>query len=340
MEEEVVYIPKHKKLWYSITKFERYPEMATEGVWRAFRYLIWFMFMFAIILSVCFMIKFVGITRQGVDFLDKNFNEITYSEGILNLDLVNKSATTEWGNVIVNTEELTEEQIKELENKKSLKDVEIIWLKECVIVKYNEGTARVYYKDIFDNFEIKSFDKAKIINFVNEQLNGPNIYIVFLIIGTIYLFIGYFIKTLLDVLILSLFGMITTLVAGIRIRYRAVFNMSVYSITLSTILQLIYIIVNTFTGFNVKYFDLMYTAISFICLTAAIFMIKSDVIRQQIELMKVIEAKKQEQEEQKDEEKKEEDKKEEQEEKKEADNKEEKENKKKEEKSPTAEGEA
>ena len=343
MEEEIVYIPKHKKVWYSITKFERYPEMATEGVGKAFGYLTWFMFMFAIILSVCFMIKFVGLTRQGIDFLDKNFNEITYSEGVLNLDTVNKSATTELGNVIVNTEELTEEQIKELENKKSLKDVEIIWLKECVIVKYNEGIARIYYKDILDNFEIKSFDKAKIINFVNEQLNGPKIYIVFLITGTIYLFIGYFIKTLLDVLILSLFGMITTLVAGIRIRYRAVFNMAVYSITLSTILQLIYIIVNTFTGFNVKYFDLMYTAISFICLTAAIFMIKSDVIRQQIELMKVIEAKKQEQEEQKDEEKKEEDKKEEkeeQEEKKEEDNKEEKENEKKEETPPTAEGEA
>ena len=134
--------------------------------------------------------------------------------------------------------------------------------------------------------------------------------------------------------------MITTLVAGIRIRYRAVFNMSVYSITLSTILQLIYIIINTFTGFNIKYFDLMYTAISFICLTAAIFMIKSDVIRQQIELMKVIEAKKQEQEEQKDEEKKEEkkeeDKKEEQEEK-EENNKDEKEKK---ETPPTVEGEA
>ena len=344
MEEEIVYIPKHKKVWLSITKFERYPEMATEGVGRAFGYLTWFMFIFSIILSFAFMIKFAMITKQGVDFLDKNFNEITYSEGVLNLDSVNKSAKTDFGNVIVNTEDLTEEQIKELENKKSLTDVEIIWLKECVIVKYNEGTSRLYYKDILDNFEIKSFDKAKIINFVNEQLNGPKIYVVFLIVGVIYFFIGYFIKTLLDVLILSIFGMITTLIAGIQIRYRAVFNMSVYAITLSTILQLIYIIINTFTGFNVKYFDLMYTAISFICLTAAIFMIKSDVIRQQIELMKVIEAKKQEQEEQKDEEKEEEKKEEDKEEKKEEDNNSEerkqKEEKEKEKTPPTAEGEA
>ncbi len=346
MEEEIVYIPKYKKVWLSITKFERYPEMATEGVGRALRYLMWLIFMFAFILSFCFMMKFVGLIRQGVNFLDKNFNEITYSEGVLKLDSVNKSTTTDWGNIIVNTEDLTEEQIKELENKKSLKDVEIIWLKECVIVKYNEATSRLYYKEILENFEIKNFDKVKIINFANENLNGPRIYIVFLIVGTIYFFIGYFIKTLLDVLILSLFGMITTLAAGIRIRYRAVFNMSVYAITLSTVLQFIYIIVNTFTGFNIKYFDLMYTAISFICLTAAIFMIKSDVIRQQIELMKVIEAKKQEQEEQKDKENEEENKEEKEvenkEDKKEEDNnsKEKKEEKKKEETPPTAEGEA
>ena len=71
--------------------------------------------------------------------------------------------------------------------------------------------------------------------------------------------------------------------------------MSVYAITLSTILQLIYIFVNLFTDFNIKYFDFMYSAISFVCLAAAIFMIKSDIIKQQMELMKVIEIKKQEQ---------------------------------------------
>ena len=158
----------------------------------------------------------------------------------------------------------------------------------------------------------------------------------YFIVITIYLFISYFIATLLDAIMLSLFGMITTAFARIQIRYRALFNMAVYSITISTVLQLIYMIVKTFTGFNIKYFDLMYTAISFICLTAAIFMIKSDVIRQQIELMKVIEIKKKEQEEEnQEEEKKEEDNEEKKEDKKE--DKKEKENN--EENPPTVEGE-
>ena len=301
MDEEVVNIPKYKKFWYSITKFERYPEMATEGVGRAFGYLAWLIFIFSVILSIAFVIKFTGIAKKGINFLDKNFNELTYSEGVLTIDTVNKSATTDWGNVIVNTEELSQEKLQEYENKKSYTDVEIVWLKEYVILKYDKESIKVQYKDILENLGIEKFDKQTILKHLNEQLNSPKTYIMYFIAISIYLFVAYFIAVLLDVIILSLFGLITTAFAGIRIRYRALFNMAVYSITISTVLQLIYIIVKTFTGFNVKYFDLMHTAISFICLTASIFMIKSDVIKQQIELMRVIEIKKKEQEQEKEE---------------------------------------
>ena len=35
-EKGIVFAPFYKKVWYSISKFEKYPEMATEGVGRAF----------------------------------------------------------------------------------------------------------------------------------------------------------------------------------------------------------------------------------------------------------------------------------------------------------------
>ena len=303
MEKEIVYIPKYKKFWYSITKFERYPEMATEGVGRAFGYIAWLVFMFSIILAIAFVIKFTGFAKKGIDFLDKYFNQLSYSEGVLTIDAVDKSATTDFGNVIVNTEELSKEKQQEYENKKNYADIEMIWLKEYVIIKYDQEVGKIYYKDILDNLGIKSFDKSTIVNYLKEQMNSPKTYVIYFVALTIYLFISYFIAILIDILILSLFGLITSAFARIQIRYRALFNMAVYSVTISTTLQLIYIIVKTFTGFNIKYFDLMHTAISFICLTAAIFMIKSDVIRQQIELMKVIEIKKQEQEQENKEEK-------------------------------------
>ena len=328
MENEIVNIPKYKKFWYSITKFERYPEMATEGVGRAFGYIAWLVFMFSIILAIAFVIKFTGFAKKGIDFLDKYFNQLSYSEGVLTIDAVDKSATTDFGNVIVNTEELSKEKQQEYENKKNYADIEMIWLKEYVIVKYDQEVGKIYYKDILDNLVIKSFDKSTIVNYLKEQMNSPKTYVIYFVALTIYLFISYFIAILIDILILSLFGLITSAFARIQIRYRALFNMAVYSVTISTTLQLIYIIVKTFTGFNIKYFDLMHTAISFICLTAAIFMIKSDVIRQQIELMKVIEIKKQEQEQENKEEEKDE---------KEEENESKKETEKKEDDSPDVE---
>ena len=341
MDEEVVNIPKYRKFWYSITKFERYPEMATEGVGRAFGYLAWLIFMFSVILAIAIIIKFTGLAKKGINFLDKNFNELSYSEGVLTIDTVNKSATTDWGNVIVNTEELPQEKLQEYENKKSYTDVEIVWLKEYVILKYDKENLKVHYKDILENLGIEKFDKQTILNYLQEQLNSPRTYIVYFVAISIYLFIAYFIAVLLDVIILSLFGLITTAFARIQIRYRALFNMAAYSITISTVLQLIYVIVKTFTGFNVKYFDLMHTAISFICLTASIFMIKSDVIKQQMELMRVIEIKKQEQEQEKEEnkEEKKEDKNKEEEKKEDKNSEENKKSEKKEENPPTVEGE-
>lgn len=71
--------------------------------------------------------------------------------------------------------------------------------------------------------------------------------------------------------------------------YKALFNMSIYALTLSIILRLIYILLTTLTDFEVKYFDIMYMAVSYISLAAAIFLIKSDIIKQHLELMKIIE---------------------------------------------------
>ena len=337
-EERIVNIPKYKKVWYSITKFERYPEMATEGVGRAFSYLAWIIFMFSIILAIGILIKFNIFSKESLNFLEKNFSEINYSNGELTIKTTENDSKISIGNILINTKELTENEIKEYENKTSLAKAEIIMLKDRVYFKLGEQSTSMTYKEILDKLEIKEFDKNTLINTLTKQINSPNVYIAYGLALILYLFISYFVSTLIDVLMLSLFGLITTVIAKIQMRYRAVFNMSVYAITLSTILQLIYTLVTLFTDFNIKYFDFMYSAISFVCLAAAIFMIKSDIIKQQIELMKVIEIKKQEQQNEENEEKKEEE--EEESEKKNEVNKEKdnEENKKDEKESPDIEG--
>jgi len=327
-EKNIVHIPKYKKFWYSATKFEKYPEMAAEGVGRAFRYLMWLMFMFSVILVIGLCVKAQQVAKLGIEYLDNNFSEINYQNGELSVIANQNSIISSSGNVTINTRELTQQEVQEYESEAKSTKPEIVWLKDEVIFKYNSVVGKYEYKDILDGFGIKEFNKQSLINLLNKEINSPKIYLAYGVIAVIYTFIGYFLSTLLDILVLSFFGWLTTIIAKIQMRYRAIFNMSVYAITISTVLRLIYVYINLFTDFNIKYFDLMYTAISFICLAAAIFMIKSDVIRQQIELIKIIE--KQKKEEQEEIEKKEEEKKEEKEEEEQKDNNTEKDDSKKE----------
>ena len=292
-------------------------------------------------MAIGFLIEFNIFAKKGLNYIEKNFSEINYKNGELTIKTTENESKISAGNILINTEELTENEINEYENKTSLAKSEAIMLRDKVYFKFGEQTTSFSYIDILERLEIKEFDKTSLVNMLTKQINSPKVYIAYGLALVIYLFISYFISTLIDVIMLSLFGLITSVIAKIQMRYRAIFNMSVYAITLSTILQLIYSFVTLFTDFNIKYFDFMYSAISFVCLAAAIFIIKSDFIKQQIELMKVIEIKKQEQQEEQQEEKEKEKKEEEKEDNK-KDNKENeeenKEEKKDEKESPDIEG--
>lgn len=102
----------------------------------------------------------------------------------------------------------------------------------------------------------------------------------------------YFITTLWYVVMISIVGYITSWMLKIKMRYVAIFNMSVYAITLSVLLNTIYLIINMFIPFTISYFQVMYVAVATIYLIAAIFIIKSETIKKQAELMKIEETQK------------------------------------------------
>ena len=303
-EFRVVNIPFFKKIWLSITKFERYPEMATEGVGKAISYLLKLMLIFAIIISSCVIYNFHTNLQQGIKNLDENVSEINYKDGTLEIKPINEeimNIETEIGTLIVDTNTKNDETIREYEKSIKKNDLGVIWLSNKVILYANGVEEAYYYGDILEGLEITEFNKTDLINCFT---NNNTLYISYFVVMLIAIFIAYFITTLLDVLVLSVFGLLTSYMAGIKIRYRAIFNMSVYALTISIILKLVYVLVGMFTDFTIKYFDFMYTAIGYICLVASIFMIKSDVIKQQMELIKIREKMKEQKEQESQEEKK------------------------------------
>ena len=96
------------------------------------------------------------------------------------------------------------------------------------------------------------------------------------------MFAIYASSILVDSLVLAALGFIISRLVGLRIRFAANFSMGVHALTLSIILNIIYIIVNSITGITVKYFQLMYTLISYIYVVASILIIRSEFIKNKL----------------------------------------------------------
>lgn len=123
------------------------------------------------------------------------------------------------------------------------------------------------------------------INEMQEVLQQN--YEIFFIIVFFSVLIAYFTTTFIDSAMLGILGLIVARLLGIRIKYKSTLNIGIHALTLPLILQIIYLIVNILTGFEIKYFQWMYTTISYIYVVVAILMIKTQFINQQIELMKI-----------------------------------------------------
>ena len=64
-----------KKVWYSITKIERYPEMAAQGLGKAFSYICKVVAILAIIICFGSMYQAYQILQEGVAYLQNEFPE-------------------------------------------------------------------------------------------------------------------------------------------------------------------------------------------------------------------------------------------------------------------------
>ena len=284
-----------KKLWYSIVNIEKYPEMATEGVGRAISYLFKIVAILAVVLSIWMTYESYEAVRNGVDYLQNEFPTFSYQDGTLLVEteepIVIEAEQSGVGKIVVDTKTDSEEQINQYLNEIGSNESGIVVLKQKVLVKTPgvAGSISYDYQQILGNMQITQFNKQDVINYANSN-QIITLYISMFITIFIYSIMMYFITTLWYVVMISIVGYITAWLLKIKMRYVAVFNMSVYAITLSVLLNVIYLIINMFIPFTITYFQVMYVAIATIYLIAAIFIIKSETIKKQAELMKIAEA--------------------------------------------------
>lgn len=321
-----------QKVWNSITKIEKYPDMAAEGLGRAFTYICKIVAILAIVLCIGTMYQTYQMFQEGMQYLQNEFPEFSYKEGMLDVSSEEKITISEEdsyvGRTIIDTKTEEEQVINEYINEIEKSGSGMIILKDKVILKNRAvaGTINYQYSELLQQMGITEFTKQNVIDYANSS-QVIAFYISIFITIFIYSFIMYLLTTLSNAVFLSIFGYLTTWIARIKMRFLAVFNMSIYALTLSIFLNMLYIAVNIVIDFNMEYFQVMYVAVAAIYLVAAIFILKTEFVKQQMELMKILETQemvRKEMEEKEQEEKQEQEKKERQE----KDNQEEKEQKK------------
>ena len=274
-----------KDVLKSIKDLDKYEDYAIELPKTAFKYLLKLVLLFCVIISIFYSYKIV----ENLNNIYNNFINIipdfSYSDGILNVNSENEIVFEDYkeviGKVVIDTNGTLEKYEKE-------KDIGVLLLKDKVVILSNNtiGQVTYMYEDIARGYGITDFTKEDVTNYV-EGMNLVSLYASVYFVIFIYLFIIYFITIVMDVLLLSVLAYIVSRMSRIRLKFAPSFGIAVHGVTLPVILNLIYIIVNLFTGFEIKYFGLMYSTISYIYVIVAILMIKTDFIQRQLELMKL-----------------------------------------------------
>lgn len=282
-----------KKVKYSIFNIEKYPEMAVEGLGKAVSYIAKLVVLLAIVLSVWTLYQTYQMINEGTNYLENEFPDFSYSDGMLSVDSEEAIIVEneQFGKIIVDTNTDSEETINQYLNQINEYGTGALVLKNRVVLKNITmiGEVSYNYQESLNSMNLTEFNKQDVVNYVQEgEINA--LYFSVFVSLFIYSFAMYFINTLWYALIIGIVGYFTIWVLKMKMRFVPIFNMAIYALTLSTILNILYLIVNIVFNFTIEYFSIMYVTVATIYLLAAIFILKTDLIKKQAEVMKIVEA--------------------------------------------------
>lgn len=276
MEEEKK-IGFFKRLKIAIFNLEEYKIFANERFSKALKYIFTLIAIVTLILSISTTISFRQEFDKLVSYVRNDFPDFTYENETLSVQEVVKAYDEEYdAKLIVDTGDLTDEQIESYKQEAEESYNSLILLKDKVIYMLRGNQYEATYSDFFNTIGIEKLTKSDLIdNYLNND-GILKITIVIFMYAIIYLFISNILVILEDILIIAIFGWICSKICKVSLDFVKNCSLAVYSVTLSLILSTIYSIVNTFTSFQIRYFSLMYMIIAYIYIIAAIMIIRSD----------------------------------------------------------------
>lgn len=285
-----------KKVIISIKDFERYPEMATQKVVATLKYLLKLIVLFTLIIVAVSTYKSVNVLNATRNFIESKIPDFYFENGVLKTDLtepiIEQSEDLFFGTIIIDANNnISKEMLNKYKEKLNDTKTGIIFLNDKIVILATEqlGYVEYSYKSIMQEDFILT--KQNLLDYFSGG-SLVSILIAIFIVNFIYSFMTYLIGVLMYIILLTILGYLTATIMKMRMKIYAVFNMATHAFTLPTILFLIYIIINMFTGIEIIYFDIMYVGVAYIYMIAAILIIKSDLMKRQQELVKIIQEQK------------------------------------------------
>lgn len=292
MKKEKQKLSFFSRIKIAVAKLEDYSLFLEEKVSIGIKYFFLLILIASCIISIVQTYDATKIINKGFDFIKNELPEFSYQDGKLefseNIQAYDKDV--DFYLFTDTSKQVSEDTLNEYQSK--IKNYGMIFLENKVILASGNGNIEYDYKELANQYEIESLNKEGLIEKI-DSIGFLGITTTIFLVMLVSIFIVKVISIFMDWLLLSIFAYCAVKICKVGLSYKQTFNISIYALTLSILLNVVYDVISYLTGFYMPYFRMMYLLISYVYVVAAIFIIKSDLIKQQIEVTKIVEIQKQ-----------------------------------------------
>ena len=211
-----------KKIKFSIFDFDKYQNLAAEKISKTILYIAILILIFAIVIAGVYTYKFLGIVNNVKNYVSNDIETITFGENLLTVvpkngeEIAKIEDETSGITIIINTQADNETKVNESIKELTSGGNKVLILKDKILIKSDIMTSPYSseYKNIAEKYNINKLDKQEILNLLSINTIKPLI-VTFFIITFIYMFIIQLSSTLVDIIVLSIFGYIVSLITKI-----------------------------------------------------------------------------------------------------------------------------
>ena len=304
MEENVQKKHFFKELLKSIKCFEKYEDFALEGTKKSLKYITKLILIFCLIISILSTLRIFNAIKELFNDLNDTTVKFSIIDNKLNVESQDTIQIEKYkdllGVIIINTSDSINEEdlIKQI----SQDDIGILLLKDKIQLTSNGIKREFKYEDLIKNTNIQvnennTIEKEDIISLI-KSISLPSYMFLILVVVFISNIIIYTIDFISFVLVLTLIAYVIGAISKMKMSFENSFGIAAHAVTLSIVLNLAYLIINTFLEFKIKSFEWMFSSIAYIYVVVAVLMIKTDFIDRQLQLLRISESKEKEEKEQ------------------------------------------